>query len=255
MPTPPDPIFSDLRLAEVYDALDPDRGDLDEYETAVVDEFGAGSVLDIGCGTGTFALRLGARGLSVTGADPALASIEVARAKRGADSVTWVEGTVFDAPATRVDAITMTANVAQVFLEDRAWTEVLEAAHARLNPGGVLIFEARRQECRAWERWTRELSHHATEVPTIGTVERWVELTAVEGERVTFEQPTIFHTDGARVDSTSTLRFRSRAAIEDSLTRVGFRVLATRDAHYAPGRAWVYVAVRDPADPADPSDP
>ena len=37
-------------LAEVYDPLDPDRSDLDGY-AALVDEFGAHSVLDIGRGT------------------------------------------------------------------------------------------------------------------------------------------------------------------------------------------------------------
>lgn len=250
MPSAPDPIFSDGRLAEVYDALDPDRSDLDEYEEAVVCEFGAQSVLDLGCGTGTFALRLAARGLRVTGVDPAVASIEVAQRKPDGDSVTWVAGTLRDAPTTTVDAITMTANVAQVFLEDQEWAGVLEAALARLNPGGVLIFEARRAEDRAWEQWTRELSHHTAEVPNIGTLERWVEVTAVEGERVTFEQPTIFHADGARVDSTSTLRFRSREAIEESLHRAGFRMVAVRDARYAPGRAWVYFAVLDSAVPS-----
>lgn len=249
MPSAPDPVFADMRLAEVYDALDPGRSDLDEYEAAVVDEFGAESVLDLGCGTGTFALRLSARGLRVTGVDPARASIEVARRKPDADSVAWVVGTLFDAPFAPVDAITMTANVAQVFLEDRDWAEVLGAAYARLKPGGVLIFEARRAEDRAWEQWTRELSHHTAEVPMIGMLERWVEVTAVEGERVTFEQPTIFHADGARVDSTSTLRFRSREAIEDSLDRAGFRMVSVRDARYAPGRAWVYFAVREPTAP------
>lgn len=250
MPPAPDPVFSDARLAEVYDVLDPDRRDLDEYEEAVVGEFGAQSVLDLGCGTGTFALRISARGLRVTGVDPAVASIEVAQGKPGGDCVTWVAGTLHGAPTTTVDAITMTANVAQVFVEDQQWAGVLKAARARLNRGGVLIFEARRAEDRAWERWTRELSHHTAEVPEIGTLERWVEVTAVEGERVTFEQPTIFHADGARVDSTSTLRFRSREAIVESLNRAGFRMVAVRDAHYAPGRAWVYFAVPDRAAPS-----
>jgi ubiquinone/menaquinone biosynthesis C-methylase UbiE len=46
--------FATPRLAEVYDPLDPDRSDLDAY-VAMVEEFRASSVLDIGCGTGTFA--------------------------------------------------------------------------------------------------------------------------------------------------------------------------------------------------------
>lgn len=35
----------------------------------IVDEFGARSVLDIGCGTGTFACLLARRGIDVVGVD------------------------------------------------------------------------------------------------------------------------------------------------------------------------------------------
>ena len=54
----------------MYDPLDPDRSDLDVYET-IVDELGARRVLDIGCCTGTLACRLARRGLDVIGLDPA----------------------------------------------------------------------------------------------------------------------------------------------------------------------------------------
>src|SRR4051794_10071187 len=87
----PDQIFADPRLAAIYDDIDGDRGDLDHYE-AIVDELGARSVLDIGCGTGVLACRLGQRGITVIAVDPALASLAVARTKRGADRITWLLG-------------------------------------------------------------------------------------------------------------------------------------------------------------------
>src|SRR5690606_31428807 len=57
----PDRIFDEPRLAAIYDALDTDRRDLDVY-ASIAREVDARSVLDIGCGTGTFACMLAAEG-------------------------------------------------------------------------------------------------------------------------------------------------------------------------------------------------
>lgn len=54
----------------------------------MVEEFGARSVIDLGCGTGTFALMLAELGVKVIGVNPAGASLDVARAKPRADRVT-----------------------------------------------------------------------------------------------------------------------------------------------------------------------
>ncbi|HEY3036994.1 MAG TPA: class I SAM-dependent methyltransferase [Streptosporangiaceae bacterium] len=77
----PDAVFAEPRLAEIYDPLDPDRSDLDVY-AAMAGEFGARSVLDVGCGTGTLACLPAGRGLQVTVIDPASASLAVARRNR-----------------------------------------------------------------------------------------------------------------------------------------------------------------------------
>src|SRR3990170_765506 len=102
----PDRIFADRRLAGVYDPLDPDRSDLDAYAD-IAAELGARTVLDLGCGTGTFAVLLAARGFDVTGVDPAGASLDVARAKPGADRVRWVVGDIDAVADLRFDLVTM----------------------------------------------------------------------------------------------------------------------------------------------------
>ncbi len=140
-----DAAFGEPRLADIYDALDLDRSDLDAY-LAMADEFAARDVLDVGCGTGTFACLLAERGINVVGLDPAAASLEVARRKPGADRVRWVLGDWRALPPLQVDMVTMTGNVAQIFLDETEWLGVLEAARAALRADGRLIFETARSD-------------------------------------------------------------------------------------------------------------
>lgn len=239
----PDPVFADPRLAAVYDVFDGDRSDLALY-LSLAEEHGARSVLDLGCGTGTFACLLTARGLEVTGLDPAAASLAVARGKPHGDEVRWVHGDVGALPPLQVDLVTMTGNVAQVFLGDEEWAAVLAAGRAALRPGGRLVFESRRPEREAWREWTRERSWTRAVVPGVGPVETWVEVVAVRGDRVTFRWTFRFLADGAVLTSDSTLRFRSRQQLTDSLAAAGFSVDEVRDAPDRPGLELVFVAGR-----------
>jgi SAM-dependent methyltransferase len=239
----PDPIFAERRLAEVYDPLDPDRSDLDVY-AAMVEELGARSVLDIGCGTGTFACLLALRGLTVTGVDPAEASLAVARAKPGAHRVRWVHGYATDLPPLRVDLATMTGNVAQVFLTDEDWATTLRAAYAALRPGGRLVFETRDPAAKAWLEWTRERSYRHVVIPGVGGVQSWVELIEVSDRLVSFRGTVVFEADGARLTSDSTLRFRTRDEVATSLAAAGYLLDEVREAPDRPGREMVFIARR-----------
>lgn len=238
-----DPIFDHPRLARVYDALEGERADLDTY-VDVAAAIGARTVLDVGCGTGNLACRLATAGLAVVGVDPARASVDVARGKPGADAVGWIVGTAPDVAADaayrhRFDLATMTANVAQVFVDDADWAATLQAVRRCLRPGGLLAFETRNPADRAWERWTEEASRHVVDAGPEGLVEDWVEVTRVEGEVVTFESPTVFHADGERLESTSTLRFRGEEDLRTSLSAAGFHDVEVVDLPYAPGRGWL----------------
>jgi SAM-dependent methyltransferase len=239
----PDAIFEDPRLAQVYDPLDPDRSDLDVY-VDLVGELGAGSVLDVGCGTGTFACMLARRGVRVTAVDPAQASLDVARGKPGADAVDWLLGDATTLPGLSVDAAFMTANVAQVFLTDDEWTATLQGIRAALRADGVLVFETRDPARRAWEQWTPELTRTKVDVPGIGMVEAWEEVTTVDGPFVTFRSMTAFRRNDLLIESISTLRFRDRLEIEDSLVREGYELTEIRDAPDRPGREFVFLSRR-----------
>jgi SAM-dependent methyltransferase len=236
-----DPIFENPRLAAIYDHLDGDRRDLDAY-IEMVDEFGATSVLDVGCGTGTLACLLAERGVEVVAVDPALASLEVAKAKAGADHVRWIHGTAGDLPDLQVDLAFMTANVAQVFLTDDEWMATLSAISNSLSPGGRLVFETRDPRYKAWSKWNRENTHRRVDVPGIGVVETWCDLLDVSDSLITFRWTYIFDSDGASIESESTLRFRNRAEVERSLTTAGFTTDEVRDAPDGHGRELVFVA-------------
>ncbi len=238
-----DAIFNDPRLVRVYDAIEGDRRDLEAY-VEMVDELGARSVLDVGCGTGTFACMLAGRGIDVVGVDPAWASLEIARAKPGAGAVRWVHGDATTLPPLAVDAAFMTGNVAQVFLTDEDWATTLRGTWEALRPGGHLVFETRDRAQRAWERWTPELTRSVLDVPGVGVVEDWGELTEVSGQFVTFRSTTVFRKENLVIESTSTLRFRDRPEIEDSLVAAGFQTVEIRDAPDRPGLEFVYIAAR-----------
>lgn len=237
----PDPAFADPRLAVLYDALDDDRSDLDAY-VAIAEEVAAARVVDVGCGTGSLAVRLAGLGLEVVGVDPAAASLDVARTKPHAASVTWVHGdaTALESLQLDADLAVMTGNVAQVFVTEDDWARTLDAVRACLRPGGWFAFESRRPEVRDWENW--DVAPTAISLPGGAAVTFSRTVTDVGLPLVTFEAITTV--GGETIPSISTLRFRERGEIERDLDAHGFEVVDVRDAPDRPGKEHVFLARR-----------
>jgi SAM-dependent methyltransferase len=239
----PDAVFATPRLAEIYDIEEGERDDLDHY-LALAAGFGARSVLDVGCGTGTLACLLADRGVEVVGVDPAAASLDIARAKPGAGRVRWLQGDATTLPELQVDLATMTANVSHVFLTDEDWSATLHGIHASLRPGGHLVFEARDPSRKPWLRWNREGTYQRLDVPGVGIVETWWDLNEVDGDYVSYRRTYVFGADGVTLTSDSTRRFRSRDEIEGSLRSAGYSLVDVHDAPDRPNYEWIFVARR-----------
>jgi SAM-dependent methyltransferase len=238
-----DNAFEHPRLAAIYDALEADRSDLAVY-VGIAEELGAKRVLDVGCGTGTFAVLLAERGFEVTGVDPALASLDVARGKPGGDRVHWIQGDARLLPRLQVDLATMTGNVAQAIVDRADWDGTLSGVYDALRPGGYLVFETRDPADQAWREWNHAASYTVTEIDGIGTVESWHEVTDVNGSLVSFRSTTAFASDGELLTSDSTLRFRERDEVQTDLLAHGYVVDDVRDAPDRPGRELVFFARR-----------
>ena len=238
-----DDIFEHPRLVAIYDALDPDRSDLEVYAD-IVDELGADRILDVGCGTGTFALLLADRGKHVVGVDPAAGSLAVAQAKPGANRVRWISGDATALPSMEVDVATMTGNVAQAIVSESDWEKTLRGVFAALRPGGYLVFESRDPARRAWLEWNRSGRTRSPMSRESARSRAGGEVTDISGPLVSFRGTWVFAADGSTLTSDSTLRFRERDEIDATLVAQGYVVDEVRDAPDRPGREFVFFARR-----------
>jgi ubiquinone/menaquinone biosynthesis C-methylase UbiE len=236
-----DACFAEPRLAAIYDVLDGSRADLGLY-TAIASELGAKTIADIGCGTGTFACAMAARGLEVTGLDPAAASVAIARAKPFADQVHWIVGHVRELEGFDVDLLTMTGNVAQVFTSETAWAATLCCCRAATRRDGMLVFETREPSRQAWRSWTREQTAQTVVVPGLGRVDVWCEVTEVALPLISFRWTYLFAEDEVTMHSDSTLCFRERDEIVATLSAAHFTVIDIRDAPDRPGAEMIFLA-------------
>jgi SAM-dependent methyltransferase len=142
--------YDDAYLAGLYDHLNSWGADYEFYLSLVR---GAGTVLDVGCGTGTLLHRARAGGHTgrLVGLDPARAMLERARVRT---DVEWVHGDLTTtAWEGAFDLAVMTGHAFQELLTDQEITAALAALRRALAPGGAFAFETRNPAARAWESW------------------------------------------------------------------------------------------------------
>lgn len=221
--------YNEPRLVALYDEDNAGRWDTDFYAGllgALSQQCGPLRIADIGCGTGSFAVRLARAGHTVTGIDPAAGMLDAARSRDGAEPVTWLKGIAVDLPEGPFDAAVMTGHAFQCLLTDTEILSTLEAVSARLTPGGTFFFESRNPAARAWLEWDSGSAGPELQESSAGTLEVEWELIAAEeepdGVLVTFEDRTRFLADGERFASRSTLKFTPADVLARLLEEAGF---------------------------------
>lgn len=214
--------FRHRRLVEVYDA-ECRWGADDDVFLAIVNETTRARVLDLGCGTGRLTLAMASAGHTVTGVDPAEASLDAARAKPGADAVTWIDGTSSMLPAAAFDVAVMTSHVAQLLVTDDEWTATFGDLREALVSGGRVVFDTRDPLARGWEQWNPVDSARRITLLDGSVVSAWTEVMAIDGPTVSFTHHFTFP-DGLELESTASLRFRPEEEVRSSLIAAGFSI-------------------------------
>jgi SAM-dependent methyltransferase len=217
------------RLTALYDTECVGRRDHDFYLT-LAKALGARDVVDIGCGTGVFAVDLAGRGHHVIGVDQARAMLDIARTRPGGDGVEWLHGDASVVPSAAADLVVMMGHVAQYFIDDTEWAQLLGEVHRILAPGGRLTFETRNPAIDWAYLWTRERSTETHRHPEGGTFTAWVEMCEVVGPDVSYTTVHEGHTvlpDGTHMCCAERLRFRNMDEILRSLEAAGFDVQRT----------------------------
>jgi SAM-dependent methyltransferase len=216
--------FGDSRLVGLYDQDNPGGADHDFYRR-LADENGAETIVDLGCGTGLLTVTLAGQGRAVIGVDPSRTMLDFARQRDRAGSVTWADGDSSALPTALAgrpaDLVVMTGNTAQHIL-GAAWPRTLHDIHDALRPGGLVAFESRNPDNRAWESWSA--GDRSTRDTPHGRLTEWLEVTSVAPDEVTFAAHNLFEDTGEDAVYPTTLAFRTAAELTAQLSEAGLTV-------------------------------
>ena len=175
-------------------------------------------VLDLGCGTGLLCNAYAARGHKVTGVDPAVAMLDLARQKPHGAAIEWVKASAQDYRSNeQFDLIVMTGNAFQTLLDESAVLAALATMQKHLAVGGEIVFETRNPALNWPAIWAREWDLDLDGI----TVREALDILSFDGRRIVFD--TFYTFPDRKMVSHSELLFLTKNEIAGHIATVGLR--------------------------------
>lgn len=210
----PDLHYDHPRLARLYDDDSGWSESRDFYLNLAGDK--PKQILDLGCGTGLICNEYAKQGHNVTGLDPSVSMLEVARKSPFGKQIKWVEGFSQGFQLQqKFDLIIMTGHAFQVLLDDDDVLKTFKMVKNHLTPNGVFSFESRNpiiDWSTLWHQdYVLELSNESVKISR--------RVLSYQDERLVFEH--YFKFDDETLVSKSDLRFMPQQKIAKLYSQAG----------------------------------
>ena len=128
------------QIGDSYDLVYPDTGDRVPFVKEVLKKFGKRSVLELGVGSGLFAIPLLESGLNIEGLEISEVMIDVMRKK--APTLKAYQGDIRNfSLGKRYDAILALSSILVLLNDQQEIKQCLQQVHEHLEPEGLLLLE------------------------------------------------------------------------------------------------------------------
>ena len=217
--------YNQPELAVLYDEENSWNAS-DDFYLGLARRFGANTLLDLGCGTGTLTRGIvQATGGSGVGVDPAQPMLDIARRNTKGEPIEWVQGDAREVRFGRkFDLVLMTGHAFQHLLTEAEQIALFRNVAAHLAPEGRFAFDSRNPAARQWLEWVPAQSRRVVDTAAYGAVEIWNDARMNPDRILDVEEHYRILASGQHLRSDFRLRFSAPEELWDGMMAAGLAV-------------------------------